>query len=76
MNRRTSVYTLHLDTPQQAQEIAARFDHPIQDQGENSISFRTSDDTTALRIVGDTLSDAPFGWSLSTGLGIHRRWVA
>lgn len=45
------------------------------DRGDSSVSFRAHDDTEARRIADTAMSARHRVWSLTTGLGVHRRTV-
>lgn len=75
MNRRTSVYTLHLEDHTTTKAIAHGFPTALQDQGETSLSFRARDDQDARQIAADALAGLDDPYTLTTGLGVHRRTV-
>lgn len=78
MNRRTSNYTAHFDTPAGAEKFAANLstlDVPVQDHGHTGITFRAADDESAAEVAFAASSAGLLDYSLSTGLGVHRRDV-
>ena len=82
--RRTSVYTIRL-SPEHTDRIEAIRDAveqftPVVDVGAASVSFRTptSDEgayTIASTVMAGCVEEPGTGWTLTTGLGIHRRTV-
>jgi hypothetical protein len=85
-NRRTSIYTIRLIDPEWVADVAAWVSGsgyvpaqpgtPIVDRGDSSVSFRAADDAAAASIVHTALDGSPeVAYTLTTGLGIHRRMV-
>lgn len=80
-NRRTSLYTIRLtdagpDAPALLDRLQAGLNeqgYAVADYGSSTLSFRTSDDDTALAVAG--LASGPIRTTLSTGMGVHRREV-
>lgn len=75
--RRTSNYTAHFDTPEAAEAFAARLPVAVTDHGHMGITYRATDDDHARAIAAFTGIGVPLaaGYTLSTGLGVHRREV-
>lgn len=76
--RRTSVYTLRVQTRQQVDALAAVLSAPISDHGDLALSWRDTDDASATAVATAALSAAGITTpaTLTTGLGIARRTVA
>lgn len=79
--RRTSVYTIHLNTPRPglptliATGLAASV--AVQDIGGVSVSFRApTDDDAALQVAAHATAGRTGDWTLTTGLGVHRRQIS
>lgn len=76
--RRTSLYTAHVGSG--AVETAATAltaaGVPLQDVGDYSVAYRAPDDAKALQIAAQALDGPCPGWTMTTGLGVHRRPVA
>lgn len=81
--RRTSLYTLHLpsaiDADRAAAALTAVYGRGLQDHGPMHIGFRATDDTAATQVATAALEAAGLAdvhATLTTGLGVHQRYVA
>ena len=76
--RRTSVYTLRVQTREQVDALAAVLSAPISDHGDLALSWRDTDDASATAVATAALSAAGITGpaTLTTGLGVARRTVA
>lgn len=72
-NRRSSIYTFRTMTPTMAVARLRAAAIPVQDVGEGSVSWRSSDDAAARRVRRRVIGN--LDGTLTTGLGVHRREV-
>lgn len=76
MNRRTSIYTLHLPGLGAADLASVAERIPVlQDHGSESLSYRAANDAAARSIATYAAQGVHLPWHITTGLGIHRRTV-
>jgi len=74
-SRRTSNYTAHFNSPEAADIFTRNLDVPVQDHGALSITFRAADDEAAVSTAFRATIGPVRNYTLTTGLGVHRREV-
>jgi uncharacterized protein with GYD domain len=78
--RRTSTYTIRLTeaTPERVEAVRRALTQRgvrIIDLGDAAVSYRSAGDTDAMQTAAAAMEKLWATWTLTTGLGVHRRTV-